>query len=219
MTKRALFLMLFFHLLFSITTHAEQEEETDVDVIGIDELAEITEAGTYFVEAYILDAGGNEVSKIIRINIVLPETIISEVNQEGIDAHNFRVRKDEIFLLDNAEIIRRAGAHAWSIETGREVEVTIIEINEVTTANGKGEYLVTFSTEKRTSTTVVAYEVDEIVFEVQSNYFNSEDVFRFNPLVFSLIIIMMLGFPFLLITILYLFARKRINEAEKMLYD
>ena len=210
MKRRWLLGILMLFSLFMMNFISVNAEEIDV-------IEEIEEAGTYFIEVATKDSTGNEIVKVIRMNVLFPKTVISVENQEGIDAHDITIEKNKITTLASDELIVLAGAHAWSTVDGRRIPIKHIVLEE---AMEKGvDYIITFSTEKGTSTTIKVYEVEQQVLGLGNSYINLEELQHTNIVYVSLFAILLIVIPLIVMTIAYIYTRKEIKNTRKFLYN
>ena len=87
----------------------------------------------------------------ININVVQPQVIEDESNEEGIQAFDFYKTADEIkesVALDT-DLIRWADAYAWNIEDNSRVEIWDVKYDFDDENISEGDYQVTFSTQGR----------------------------------------------------------------------
>ena len=105
------------------------------------------EVGTYPC-SFTTDAG---TTIRININVVQPQVIEDESNEEGIQAFDFYKTADEIkesVALDT-DLIRWADAYAWNIEDNSRVEIWDVKYDFDDENITEGDYQVTFSTQGR----------------------------------------------------------------------
>ena len=105
------------------------------------------EVGTYPC-SFTTDAG---TTIRININVVQPQVIEDESNEEGIQAFDFYKTADEIkesVALDT-DLIRWADAYAWNIEDNSRVEIWDVKYDFDDENISEGDYQVTFSTQGR----------------------------------------------------------------------
>lgn len=188
-------------------------------VSAVEEVVEpesIEEAGTYFVELYVINEEGNKESKIIKLTIRFPNTILNEVNGEGIDAHDIQLVNQDITLLTNEDFIHLSNAHAWSLETGKKVE--IVNVTFKSSSFSGADYDITFQTEKGTSITIQLYSFDEGYMYLSNHYFHFAEVRSSSFIYYSYLIIISAVIPLILISLSFYFISKKIESTKKVLY-
>ena len=92
---------------------------------------------------------GTEIT--VNINVVKPQVIEDESNEEGIQAFDFYKTADEIresVALDT-DLIRWADAYAWNMEDNSRVEIWDVKYDFDDESILEGDYQVTFSTQGR----------------------------------------------------------------------
>lgn len=188
-------------------------------VSAVEEVVEpesIEEAGTYFVELYVINEEGNKESKIIKLTIRFPNTVLNEVNGEGIDAHDIQLVNQDITSLTDEDYIHLSGAHAWDLETGKRVAITTVVFK--TSKFSGADYDVTFQTEKGTSITIQLYLFDEGYMYLSDHYFHFEEVRSSSFIHYSYLIIISAVIPLILISISFYLIGKKIENTKKVLY-
>ncbi|QIK70399.1 hypothetical protein G7062_08845 [Erysipelothrix sp. HDW6C] len=183
--------------------HAEE------DVLTPEELKQVKEAGTYFTIVYTVDDQGRQHSERVPITIVLDTTILNDANNEGIDAHDFRIQPDvDIESLDPTTLINLANAHAWDLSTGTKIPITTVTITPIQDRTGHIKY----ATDKGSEISVTVHVFDTVVFNLsQQNLQNNS--FEFSNLSqqsIPLLLLLILPFAFYFITLL------RIRNEEKV---
>lgn len=207
--KWLLGIVVLFHFLMMNVVSVSAEE--------IDVIEEIEEAGTYFIEVATKEGTGNEIVKVVRMNVLFPKTVISIENQEGIDAHDITIEKNKITTLASDELIALAGAHAWSLVDGRKIPIKHIVLEK---AVEKGvDYTITFSTEKGTSTTIKVYEVEQQVLGLGNSYINLQELQYTNIVYVSLFAVLLIVIPLIAMTVAYIYTRREIKNTRKFLYN
>ncbi|MFV0393633.1 MAG: hypothetical protein ACK5LC_04440 [Coprobacillaceae bacterium] len=205
---KTLKVLLVFIIFCSFTTiiHAEDDEESITP-------EDIDKAGTYFVPIGSFDSDDETV---IRLNVTFPRTVISDENQEGIDAHDFQTTKKKIEKSTDTELIALANAYAWSVVDGSEVPITSVQLKE-SNATGIG-YIVTFKTDKGTSTTINVYITSSTNLEFETMYCYDTDTREINAWTITTAIIILLVVPCIIMIFLYLFYYRNLKKVEKTLY-
>lgn len=130
------------------------------------------EVGTY--PCTFSTAAGTEIT--VNINVVKPQAIEDEANEEVIQAFDFYKTADEIresVALDT-DLIRWADAYAWSTEDESRVEIWDVKYDFDDENIAEGDYPVTFSTQGRE----IKLETTDVIAEGQriGLKWNPEDI-------------------------------------------
>ena len=95
----------------------------------------------------------------VTVNAMVVENGSENVgNKEYIAANNFSIKKEAVASASDADLVKLAGAHAYSTETGQSVDVSVK--NKDALLAKKGVYDLTFKTVKGSEVTVKATVVD-----------------------------------------------------------
>ncbi len=119
----------------------------------------VLQAGTY-----ILDVTANDQSvqlhEQLRLTIKGTYSTLDKEAREGIDAVDFEYSEKDLNQCSVETLVRKAEAHAWSLDNGNYIPIKRVEINHLDSI----ESLVTFYTARNTSTTIHAYASGSEIF-------------------------------------------------------
>ena len=186
--------------------------------LTVDELGEIDKAGTYRVKVYTLDKEGREVEGYAMVTVTFPYTVISEENQEGIDAQDIKLTDTEqIQDLSAEELIAWGQAHAWSLSDGMPVTIA-----EVSVEAEEGFYEVLYSTEKGTSVKVKAFHGIVLFDRTESLYHYTPTSIETSDLYYKYLtrfLTLLLVIPVLMLIVIYWMTNRKAKKMKKVLYE
>lgn len=204
--KTILILVLSIIILFPSDIKADDEEF---------DITNIKKAGTYFVTVYAHE-NGNTVEKQVAVVVTFASTVVNENNNEAIDAKDFKIlAKEDINSLTVAELIDKANAYAWNLDTNQDIPITSVEVHELK----DNLWEVTFATEKGTSVTVLCNVVDDIILDLYHQSFHPKQEVNVNHFTFSTILAITLIVPILIYFSLLYRANQKQREVERLLYE
>ncbi len=175
---------------------------------------ESMQAGTYPVYLSDVDPNGNEISKVIRVTVVFPNTVQNQETNEAIDASDFKSTINTVEAMTLDELIKMSKAKAWNILTGEKVLIT----NFVVEKKENHIFKITFSTEKGTSTTVNAIEFQDELLPYNRAQYKIEERYELNTKVISLIILVAALAPISIGFYLVKQIDTKINETYEYIY-
>ncbi|MCP1108859.1 hypothetical protein [Ohessyouella blattaphilus] len=215
-TRKIMGILLLILLTCQTTIVSAQEDKQKI--YTPEEVTEVKRAGTYPVKIAAQDEG-EEIEGIVYITVTYDYTVTSKVHREGIDASDFEFTKaEEMKEFTKTEMIRRARAHAWSLEDGSEVPITKVVTNQITENYGE----ISYSTQRGTTITIHAYRTGAEIFsrkdfiymslDKESSLLQWEDEYI---LWFAMAIILLVLVPVMLIMALYVFLSRARNELSE----
>ncbi len=207
------FLILGILLLLSIHVGAEEE------IFDEDNPEVYESSGTYMVEIESVASDGTVLSKYVPVTIVNPTGKTNQENEEGIDARNFRISEDEIEKLEDVSwTIEKSRAYAWRLSDGKRVPIVSSRVEVVEDKNY--DFLVWFSTEKGTTTSVEVFlhegrdfnyiNVDEKREFLSKRYFDLREL--------SWILVLCLGIPTIAVIVGVIYFLKNFDTVWETLY-
>jgi len=205
---RYVYCLILFLSLF-ITAIVAEEEEIPVIV----DVEEIKEAGPYYMQLYA-EHEGVRIVKLVLINITAEKTVVSEIEEEAIDASDFFLGNADIYHLSSDEIIYLANAHAWRTDTGERLPVQVSTIEKI-----EDYYVVTFETAKGTKTSVNAFDGWSPVSAIKMNYRKEGRIDTYRKYNLWAISISLLNlFPCLIVLVLYIITKRKEKETALLLF-
>lgn len=192
------------------------DDKKIVDNATIEKTEEISKAGTYFVTSAIQDDYGNEISRVVRIHVKYPNTVLNYDGEEGIDAHDIVVQPNVLETLNNDELIVEGWAHAWSMSDGSEVAVA-----NVAKGNASKDFAISdviYGTAKGTKVNVSVYTQDEIHLGFDEVYINYNSIFENKYLLLSLLVLFLTVIPVVIYILMFLYLEHKNKEANNLLY-
>lgn len=183
------------------------------------DLKEVKQAGTYqvYLEA---DENGATGGTVAKVTLTFPYTVLNEVNGEGIDASDFEYTDETLEEMPGAELLERAGAHAWRLEDGEAVPVIDVKIY----GQEQNATKISFATQKGTKVTVRALKTKRELFQEQEFLYsyleNTEYPFQGSSYQFgkfSALLVLLLISPVLLSIVAHRMLEKGVKELRELL--
>ncbi|WP_280683429.1 MULTISPECIES: hypothetical protein [unclassified Breznakia] len=206
--KHCILLLVILCFMVPVLANDKEEETTNPESIN--------KPGTYFIEIKVGEPG-KETTRYIKTTITFPNTKINKKNQEGIDASDIRIPLNTMDSLTDKELIKKANARAWSLEDGRNVPITKVNVSK--SKESQVAYTVTFSTKKNTTIISNVYEgkVTSLQFENLSIYLSEET--KKNTWSITSITIAMSIIPLVLILMISIYLQRQLRTGQRILYD
>jgi len=177
-------------------------------------LQEARIAGSYPVTFTFAGKDGKTYTETVYITITYLRTIVNEVTNEAIDAHDIEVEKGLLVKLSDADLIRLTKARAWVTNNNSNIVITKVERQLKNADNGT--HIVTFFTEQGSQVAVNIIETEEVLAVDNRKYysFSTFDNWYLSP--FKIMGFLIMGFIVLIYT--YLNSSKKVDEVNKLLY-
>ncbi|MFV0392854.1 MAG: hypothetical protein ACK5LC_00440 [Coprobacillaceae bacterium] len=203
------------YLCILLTTFCSIRFVSGEETISEEELSNVSKAGTYDVQIDAYDDNGKKYSKVVKVIVTFPNSVINYDNQEGIDATDIKIDKTEdIMSFSNQDLVDKANAHAWDLQTGEKVEIDSVKIDT------QNKTHVTFATKKGTEITVNCISGVEVLTTQNSlyNYVLVDESRQEIWVDFGIFILLLMFLPILLFTIIYLLLQRKIKQIKQVLY-
>lgn len=196
---------------FPCTVYANEEEMQIIEDIN-----DVEKAGLYYITLYMENPQGTPSISLVKVNVAFEKTVIAQEHQEGIDARDMQIINGSLSQLTKQELIEKASAFAWDLETGKMIPVVnaVVEPKE-----REHEYRISFSTKKGTTTTINAYESGYIMQNLNTIYRNevvNTNIKNYELLMMSVSFVFFM--PMIMIVVMYYNTNKRFIKTRDLLY-
>lgn len=183
--------------------------------ISPEDLEDVDEAGSYQVMVTV-EVNGETITQPTTLIITLPKTVIR--SKEGIDAHDFTTTIETVKRGDAQELIRLAGAHAWSLDDGSDVPIVHITIKNETISNGL--YEIIFTTKQGTEIQIFALTQSALNLEKEVTYVYPKAFWgKYTQMEVAIKVLSTMMIPVAVLVLVFTLIFFEVKKIKKLLYS